>query len=587
MKRVATNVNLVKQTSKPRPFGYWKNSANIQQFLNEIKQIYNVTTPEDWNSITTTQIQSHGGWTLLKNYSMYDIKCMGCPEGKLKFEKPKPSIYWDKKENIQNFLHEIKQKYNISTIDDWKLSISSKKIRENGGRGLLLKYSMNQLIQLSFPSEFGDLSEDIKTKKNSDNLNLRKPFGYWENQENVFQFLHDFKLKFNLNSPEDWNLVSQKQIKAFGGWKLLLKYSMYEIKCFACPEGKYLFDEPNQSKPPGYWDNKENIDHFLNEIKQKYNLNTPEDWNSLSRKQIILNGGRTLLTHCSIYELKCMACPEGKFMFDKPPGYWDNKENIDQFLNEIKQKYNLNTPEDWNTLSQKLIESLGGSGLLKKYSLFDLKCLGCHEGKYLFDNQNISKPPGYWDEENNRNHFFEKLKCIYHLKTPCDWQRLSKAQIISFGGRWLYEKEYFEKSEIKFEISNNNKKTIVSKRLKELISVPCSSKRSSQRWLFLQVKKLFPGEEILEDYFHSEIYRETGNHVQFDIFLINRNLAIEYHGEHHYQDIPNRFATLEMYKNRDLEKKKLCEQFGIRLVTIPYWWDNKLDSLRVTLSTTI
>ena len=42
---------------------------------------------------------------------------------------------------------------------------------------------------------------------------------------------------------------------------------MFEIKCIACPEGKLLFDEANQSKPPGYWDNKENIGQFLNEIK--------------------------------------------------------------------------------------------------------------------------------------------------------------------------------------------------------------------------------------------------------------------------------------------------------------------------------
>ena len=47
-----------------------------------------------------------------------------------------------------------------------KLSISSKNIRENGGRGLLLKYSMNHSKKLSFPNDVNP-SEDIKTKKNS------------------------------------------------------------------------------------------------------------------------------------------------------------------------------------------------------------------------------------------------------------------------------------------------------------------------------------------------------------------------------------------------------------------------------------
>ena len=75
-------------------------------------------------------------------------------------------------------------------------------------------------------------------------------------------------------------------------------------------------------------------------MKEKYNLDTPEDWNTITATHIKSNGGSTILKKFTIYELKRMACPEGKssFKVNQPTGYWKNKENV---LTEIKQKYHL------------------------------------------------------------------------------------------------------------------------------------------------------------------------------------------------------------------------------------------------------
>ena len=59
-----------------------------------------------------------------------------------------------------------------------------------------------------------------------------------------------------------------------------------------------------------------------------------------------------------------MACPEGKFIFNNPTGYWEKQENIGNFLSLIKEKYNLNTPRDWNSITQKHIKVNGGRVLL-------------------------------------------------------------------------------------------------------------------------------------------------------------------------------------------------------------------------------
>ena len=546
--------------------GYWESEENILQFLSNIKKKYNLNTPEDWNTITNKHIGSSGGGSLLSKYSIYEIKCIACPEGKSIFNNPKQvSGYWENEENIYQFLNKIKEKYNLNTPEDWN-SITATQIRSNGGGSILLKNSIFKLKCMACP--------EGKSIFN----NPKQGAGYWENEENILQFLSKIKEKYNLNTPEDWNSITATHIQSNGGTRLLSKYSMFQLKCMACPEGKSIFNNPKQVS--GYWENEENIRQFLNKIKEKYNLNTPEDWNSISHKIIRLNGGKVLSSKYSMFEIKCMACPEGKSIFNNPKqvaGYWENKENVIKFLSKIKEKYNLETPEDWNSITKSHIQSNGGHRLLAKYSMYEIKCMACPEGKSSF--KNSPQPSEYWENQENIHNFLSKIKEKHNLNTPEDWQRISKHQITSEGGWGLFNSKIYSEIKIKFDTSNGSEELIS---FSKLIS-SSGHKRSSQRWLFLQIQKLFPQEEIVEDYFHSEISRTSGFNVQFDIFMIERNIAIEYHGKQHYEDIPLGFANLDTYKYRDIEKEKLCSKHGIQLIVIPYWWDNKLDSLRTFL----
>ena len=571
-----------KEQTKSKPSGYWNNKENILQFLEEIRKKYNLKTAEDWNLIKRNQIIVNGGISLVCKYSMYEIKCMGFPEGISLFNKSiqletneKLSKFWENKENILQFLDKLKEKYNLKTTDDWN-SITKKQIQsiEKGrvSTSLLKKYSLFELKCFGFPDGI---------------LYFDKPSGYWNNKENILQFLEEIRKKNNFKTAEDWNLMNHKHIQSLGGRYLLQKYSIYDLKCLGFPDGKLVFDKYKSS---GYWKNKENVLQFLKTIQEKYNLQTINDWNSITHKHIQLNGGGTLLTKFSMYELKCFGFPSGKLFFDKPPGYWINKQNVLLFLNEIKEKYNLNTPKDWDVINQKHFQNNGGNTLLQQYSLYDLKCLGCPEGKSIFEKPISYKCSEFWNDKQNRQQFIDKLKLKYNLKTPEDWKRLSEFQIKSQGGYWLFynNMKFMKEINITFKIKDKlNVESHVSYSLKDLLVSNALSKRSSQRWLFLQVQKLFPGEEIVEDYFHSDISRETGCSVQFDIFLIKRNIAIEYHGIQHYEDIPSGFSPLEIHQFRDSEKEELCSKYGIQLIVIPYWWNNKIDTLRATLSSVL
>ena len=538
---------------------YWQNKDNINKFLDDLREKLNLQTPKDWNLITWKQIFDNGGNNLRKLYSLYDIKCIGCPEGKEIFQrKIKDKGYWEKQENIQKFLVELKEKLNLKTPNDWD-SITQKDIKDYGGSGLIDKYTINTIKRMACPE-----GKNIFTKAN-------KPSGFWDNKENIQNFIIKLKENFNLQTPEDWNSITQKQIISLGGSKLLHTLSVFDIKYLGCPEGKLLFSKPN--KPSGYWKKQENVLHFLDEIKEKLNLRNYEDWNLITVKDINRFGGGKLLHLYTLFELKCLGCPEGISSFSqprKPSGYWKNENNIKKFLNDFKKQLKLNSPNDWELISTRDIKFFGGCNLLERYTLYDLKCIGCPEGKKFFSKPN--KPPGYWENEDNIQQFIDSLKETYQLKNLEDWKRLSIFQIRSQGGQGL--------------LSKYSKDDIVQTQLPETDSASMSvyTARSSQRWLFLQIQKLFPHEEIVEDYFHSEISRKSGFAVQFDVFLVEKKIAFEYHGKQHYEDIPSAFAPIEMYRLRDFEKQKLCRESGIQLIVIPYWWDNSFESLQEIIS---
>ena len=106
-------------------------------------------------------------------------------------------------------------------------------------------------------------------------------------------------------------------------------------------------------------------------------------------------------------------------------------------------------------------------------------------------------------------------------------------------------------------------------------------KRAVQRHLLLEVGSLLPRVELVENYRHLQS-RTTGQALELDIFLPQLKVGIEYNGEHHYHEIPF-FGPLEVIQRRDREKQELCQEIGVSLVTIPYWWDKQKESLMATL----
>jgi len=73
--------------------------------------------------------------------------------------------------------------------------------------------------------------------------------------------------------------------------------------------------------------------------------------------------------------------------------------------------------------------------------------------------------------------------------------------------------------------------------------------------------------------------------MEVDVYIPSLGLAFEYHGVQHYEVTDQfRFSeSLDTYNARDIKKKKICEEAGITLVSIPHWWDLTESSLRATI----
>jgi hypothetical protein len=59
-------------------------------------------------------------------------------------------------------------------------------------------------------------------------------------------------------------------------------------------------------------------------------------------------------------------------------------------------------------------------------------------------------------------------------------------------------------------------------------------------------------------------------------------LAIEYQGEQHYLS-NNQFGNSAVFQRRDRAKRVFASQFGITVISVPYWWDRSASSLAATI----
>lgn len=72
--------------------------------------------------------------------------------------------------------------------------------------------------------------------------------------------------------------------------------------------------------------------------------------------------------------------------------------------------------------------------------------------------------------------------------------------------------------------------------------------------------------------------------MELDIWIPKLSLAFEYQGQQHYRDL-RLFGTRGGEEiTKDKKKLAACNEAGIKLVVVPYWWDQEEGSLTAIIN---
>jgi len=233
---------------------------------------------------------------------------------------------------------------------------------------------------------------------------------------------------------------------------------------------------------------------------------------------------------------------------------------------------NITSPEGWKDVTFSDIGKAGGSGILRLYPSLANALETIYGWNDTHDTKDFRRrvSRNYWKDPDNIRSFVKQVEKEFSITERTDWYRVSQKDLFSVrGGHSLVQSVGLLKVLQLVYPEEQWDGAILSK----------LDKRSAQFHLFKMIQEIFQNEEVIEEYSHPELSRKSGFPVEFDVYVPSMNLAFEYHGEHHYEDIPA-FGPAELYQLRDQEKLKLCAANNILLVTIPYWYKSKPKELR-------
>lgn len=540
--------------------------------LDKIKTTHNLVTPTQWAKVTNKQLIKYGGKCLIAKFKTIP-KALENLEPELNWdpfiERKYPNNHWQKQANIREFMDRIKEHYSIKELADWK-KITWEIIEKHSG--ITLRAIFN-----SFPQLFRKAYPEITFE--ATDICLRVPKNYWENTENRKKFIKKLKNENeNLKTYGQWKNLKQREFVALGGSAIIAKYKNFEELL------NDLSDDVNGLRyysPVKHWDIHK-IRETMDKIGEQLGVKNVKDWENILFTDFlkIPEAKNFFLRYSTFFDLLKDVYPEHSWdEFNRPVlpyGYWKNKENQRKFLDSFAKKYSLHSPEDWSKISRVQFSKEGGGPMFRYYPNF-LELLKSNFPEYNWDLN--MKPKIQWKTFTS-SEILKKIADIYKIDTLEDWYRISKFQLLSIQVYYHLRRYGGLPSLLKREYPDFNW---------DFTKFSAKNKKSKQRELFVVVCQLFgSNEEILEDYIHPKIERSNNMKIEFDIFVPKWNLAFEYQGEHHFQEIPA-FGPVDMYKQRDEEKVKICKEQSINLVLISFNWDGTLEEIinQIKLQTNI
>lgn len=471
--------------------------------------------------------------------------------------KRKPPNFWSSVENQRHYLDDLAQVLGLKSVKDY-LHLRVGIIKSHGGTPLLNKYpSFVNALQKLYPEHNWNVWERKQVPRN-----------FWQRSIGSHKdFFETLSSTLSIQSIHQWKSITHEKIIANKGRAILTYYSSLQTALQTIYPDK-AWDEVFNSQ-------EDSCRKTIEDIAKKLGCRSLDNLWEISEEDFRTVGGGVILDRYPCLKDALQILYPEKSQLQKPllkklpNGFWSTEENCQRFLNSLQSNLQINLPEDWTKLTNREIRKFpGGASFLAHFG--GLRKMLCYFYPLIPSGRKKGIAKNYWQNCENVKKFLDSLKEQLQIRTVDDWTRVGRRQLIFYGalGALSQYGTLFSMLKIAYPETQFPPESVFRQR----------TKRSSQLQLYWELVKIFPDSEVVEEFWCDDPLNK-GTVLQFDVFLPEFKMAFEYHGEHHYKDLPA-FGHLDMYKFRDEEKRLRCSQLGICLVIVPYWWDFTSASLR-------
>lgn len=229
----------------------------------------------------------------------------------------------------------------------------------------------------------------------------------------------------------------------------------------------------------------------------------------------------------------------------------------------------------WYDVTADHVASQKGSSLLEQcYNGSLMRALSCvlhdHDWEW-WRSADHSVQNEFWQQQANHHRFLQYLQKAFKVYSSREWHSITITMVKKLRGGNDFLQQY-----------NGSFSRALGVLLPDVVwefwpkfGKAAPPLKSVQKRLKLILENL--GFEDLEVEHRSEVMvsASTKKAVVLDFYSSSKKITFEYQGEHHFLQFKCGFPgqSLEHKQSRDSEKQRLCEQHGITLITIPYWWD--------------
>eukprot|EP01127_Copromyxa_protea_P022878 TRINITY_DN8428_c0_g1_i2.p1 TRINITY_DN8428_c0_g1~~TRINITY_DN8428_c0_g1_i2.p1 ORF type:complete len:558 (+),score=118.95 TRINITY_DN8428_c0_g1_i2:207-1676(+) len=251
------------------------------------------------------------------------------------------------------------------------------------------------------------------------------------------------------------------------------------------------------------------------------------------------------------------------------------QQNREHLKSELSRLVSINDPSDWyNVDIAKYKNDHAVFSTIRKLPL--PRVLQLLYPDYEWKNWKFKNTPrNTWNDQKNVQQLLDDIAVKLSVTHINHWTRISRKQINRVGGVGLWSHFSSLREALAFAYPNISLPSVAAFR---------KNKRSKQRWLGLKASEILESKDYEENYQHPDlVWKNSRANIELDLWFPHLKMAFEYQGEQHYHQYVDVFglgSELQSYLERDNYKLQASKDIGITTITVPYWWDEELDSLR-------